>query len=129
MSLDQELHKTLLYLCSGGESWDAKVQSTTPADAQSGMQPAAEEAAPGSNGAASPAGGAGEREAANGQATTSGRGQQGDGQEQEGQQPPKQMSEEDWVYAAKRGRDIWDALSAKGAATSEVPILANVPSF
>ena len=121
ISLDQELHKTLLYLCSGGENWDAKVRSAAPAGAQTCVQPAAEEgAAPCSSGVTAAADGAAERRAANGQATTSCRGQQGDTQEQEGAQPARQLSEEEWVYAAKRGRDIWDALCAKGVASSEV---------
>jgi hypothetical protein len=150
MQLDVELHKTLLFLCSGGQNWDAKVQG--PGQARIAAQNGASAA-----GSTETAVAARERGATNGQATTSGR-EQGKGQPKgtaQEAQPAVQMSDkvqmpsrvsdawhhceascrllqslsrarlpcgcaQDWVYASKRGREIWEALDAKGAAKSEV---------
>lgn len=150
MQLGVDLHKTLLFLCSGGHNWDAKVQGPgqTGTAAQNGAAAA---------GSAEATAATSERGATNGQASTSGR-DQGEGQPNpaaQEAQPAKQMSEEvhmtsrpsaawypcaawrrlcrpsvaavltlflcqDWVLVSKRGREIWEALDAKGAANSEV---------
>ena len=89
LQLDADLQKTLLFLCSGGQNWDAKVQGPRQAGAaaQNGASPVA------SSEASAPAG---ERVATNGQASTSGR-EPGQGQPEgapQKAQPAKQMSEE-----------------------------------
>ena len=89
MQLDVELHKTLLFLCSGGHNWDAKVQG--PGQARTAEQNGASAA-----GSTEAAVAASERGATNGQASTSGR-EQGEGQPKgtaQELQSAVQMSEE-----------------------------------
>ncbi|EIE26949.1 hypothetical protein COCSUDRAFT_59444 [Coccomyxa subellipsoidea C-169] len=111
ISMGNDLFETLLYLCSGGQAWDAKLPAPAQTDAKSASQPGEDVDA---------------RKAAHKEASTSGQATSGNGAtpeqalQRESIDKAAHMTSEEWVKVARRGKELWQTLKERGGGKSEV---------
>ncbi|BDA43062.1 probable mitochondrial ribonuclease P catalytic subunit at C-terminar half [Coccomyxa sp. Obi] len=107
ISMGNDLFETLLYLCSGGQAWDAKLPAAGQIDAGSGHD---EEARKATNKEAS----------TSGQEMTDSNSAPQEGTQHQAVNKAEHLTSEEWVRIAERGKQLLQMLRDRGAGKSEV---------